>query len=301
MKRVIAVIMMVAVASLLALPAFADDHPSDQPITLAFDMGFIPMHWWTETGEAVGYGIDVSREIAQRLGRPGIKIIDTNWSGIFSGLFAKQWEAVFFSVYITEERAEMMDFTEPFLCAPEVMMVRAEEEDQFQSPESFRGYTIGVSAGATADVWATDNAEKYGFKVQRYDKINAVVLALKTHRIDGVAANAFTLQEFIKKEPSELAQTFTLAIPAAYGLGRRGEGMAFRIGDPFRDEVERVLEGMKLDGTLQGLGVKYFSADFVYNDWYEFTVFNGYGCPGVRGYEPKAFHQPYFPAEESAK
>jgi len=306
MKGLITVITitMVVVGALFVLPAFADyadEHPADQPITLAFDMGFVPFHYWNEKGEAVGYGIEVSKEIARRLGRPGIKVIDTNWSGIFSGLFAKQWEAVFFSVYITQERAEMMDFTEPFMSSPEVMMVRAEEKDKFQSPEDFQGYTVGVSAGSTADTWATANAERYGFEVQRYDKIDAVVLALKTHRVDGVAANLFTLQEYIKREPSKLAQAFTLPIVADYALGRRGTGMAFRIGDPFRDEVERVLEGMKLDGTLQAIGEKYFGTDFVYSDWYQFTVFTGYGCPGVRGYKPQAFHQPYFPPEKSGE
>ena len=48
----------------------------------------------------------VSREIARRLGRPGVEIKDIPFSGLFAALFAKQIEFTANPLNITAERAE---------------------------------------------------------------------------------------------------------------------------------------------------------------------------------------------------
>jgi len=292
MKRVIAVMMMVAVALLLALPAFADDHPSDQPLKLGFDMGYRPFHYYDEAGNAVGFGVDVSNEIARRLGRPSMEVVDVNWSGIFAGLFAKQYEAIFWTLNITEERAEFLDYTEPVMDSGLMMIAREADAATLNSPDALEGYTIGVNAGSVADGWVTDNGTTYGFSVVRYDKIDDTVLALITKKIDAALAQDATMSTFIQEKPG-LSKAFVISPATNFGLGHAGYSFGFREDDPYRYEVERVLEGMKLDGTLRSLMAKYFGLPAP--DDYASMVFVGYGCPGLRAFEPNLCHTPYFP------
>jgi len=278
----------------IAALAQENDHPQDQPLKLGFDMGYVPFHYWTETGEPAGFGIEVSQEIARRLGRPGIEIVDVNWSGIFAGLFAKQYEAILWTLNITQERAEFLDYTEPVMNSGLMMICRADDASTITSPEALAGKKVGVNAGSVADGWVTENSSVYGFDVERYDKIDDAVFALVTRKVDAVLAQIATMSVFIQEKPG-LAKAFVISPTTDFGLGHAGYAFGFRVGDTYRYDVERVLEGMKLDGTLQTLMEKYFGPPAP--DDYANIVFVGYGCPGLRAYEPGSYHQPYFPEE----
>lgn len=268
------------------------EHPKGKPLKLPFDMGYVPFHYYNEKNEAVGFGIEVSRELARRLGRPGLEVVDVNWSGIFAGLFAKQYEAITFTLNITEDRSKMMDYTEPFMNSGLKMICRKGEAEKFRSPADFRGFKIGVNSGSVADTWVTENNSTYGFEVIRFDKVDEAVLALMTKKSDGVLAQIATMSTFVKEKPG-LANAFVISPVTNFGLGHAGYGIAVRPGDPYRDEIEKVLEGMKLDGTLQKLMVPYFGKPAP--DDYANIVFTGYGVPGLKAYRPNAYHEPYIP------
>ena len=263
------------------------EHPRSEPLKLAFDMGYVPFHYYDENGKPKGFGIEVSEELARRLGRPGIEVLDVNWSGIFAGLFAKQYEAITFTLNITEERGEMMDYIEPIMNSGLKMICRSADAGKFGSAESFEGYTVGVNSGSVADTWITQNGEDYGMKVSRFDKVDDAVLALMTKKVDGVLAQIATMSTFVKEKPG-LANAFTIAPKTAFGLGYAGYSIAVRPGDPYRYEIERAMEGMKLDGTLQRLMEPYFGKPAA--DDYANLIFTGYGTPGIKAYEAESFH-----------
>jgi polar amino acid transport system substrate-binding protein len=268
------------------------EHPKDKPLKLPFDMGYVPFHYYNEKNESVGFGIEVSRELARRLGRPGLEVVDVNWSGIFAGLFAKQYEAITFTLNITQERSEMMDYTEPFMNSGLKMICRKGDANKFRSPEDYRGFTVGVNSGSVADTWVTNNSSAYGFKVVRFDKVDEAVLGLMTRKLEGVLAQIATMSTFVTEKPG-LANAFVISPKTNFGLGHAGYGMAVRPGDDYRDEIEKVIEGMKLDGTLQKLMEPYFGKPA--SEDYANIVFTGYGVPGLKAYQPDAFHKPYIP------
>jgi len=299
MKRFLVFTLIISLLGLGLVAFAAEEHPSDKPLKLPFDMGFRPFHYWNEKQEAVGFGIDVSREIAKRLGRPGIEVVDVNWSGIFSGLYAKKYEAIFFSLNIKRSRAQEMDFTEPFMTVPQGAAVRMKDKEEIMGPEDLEGKTLGVNAGSIADSWGTDSKDEYGFKLKRFDKIADAVMALRTGSIDAILADAPTTGSFVKESPN-LARSFNVPSKTDWGvLGQDGFGMAFRQDDDeFRRKVEKVLEGMKLDGTLQEIMAEYkeYFGEPGPNSYIN-VVFAGYGTPGLPAYEPENHHVPYFPEE----
>lgn len=65
-----------AMALTLATPtlrAQSDDHPSNQSLRVAADMGYAPWAIKKPTGGGDGFQYDVGAEIAKRLGRPGVE------------------------------------------------------------------------------------------------------------------------------------------------------------------------------------------------------------------------------------
>ena len=276
MKRVIAVIMMVAVASLLALPAFADDHPSDQPLRAAVDMGFVPFAFLTETGEATGFAVDLANALAEELGRPGAEIVDVNWSGIFAALFASKVEFIVAPTNITEARAKEMDFTEPYMDTAELIAINPKDKDKIKTLDDLEGKVIGVNTGSSGHTWLMENQERYGFKIDQYDRMPDAMMAVQVGRIDAAVGDLEAVAYYVKDKP-ELFGAIAVPTGQQYGL-------PCRKADPFRNELEQALENLKLNGTLAEVHEKWFGRPAELGSAAT-LVYIGYGVFGLPGFE----------------
>jgi polar amino acid transport system substrate-binding protein len=272
-----------AIGVALAAPASRaqeSDHPSGKPLVVGSDFGIAP--WMVRgTGGPEGFGVDMVNEIAKRLGRPGVEIVDVNFSGLFAALFAKRMEFTVNPLNITAERAERMLYTEPFFATGNGFLVRAAEE--MKGLEDLKGKAVAVNRGTISDTWATANAERLGFEVQRYDTFPDSVQAVITRR-------AFAALNEIPTAVYAASQNRAMKVGFKDFTGRNF-GFAFRPESrEYRNKVEEVIECMKLDGTLVKLHEKWYGSPP--DPMSSLTaVFFGYGPPGLKGYEPTA-HKP---------
>jgi len=277
----------VALVALLCVPAAlaqSSDHPSNQPLTVAADVGFAPFAMTNASGQTVGFEVDVGNEIAKRLGRPGLKIEDVNFSAIFAGLFAKRYEFIIAPTNITQERAQQMLFTEGYMDTGLGFVVKKGAD--LSDLSTLKGKAVAVNNGSVSDTWATDNASKYGFTIQRYDKNADAVQAVLTGR---AVANIADLPA------SQYAATQNPLIEVGHVVYTgRSFGYVFRNDDvAFRNKVECIVEGMKLDGTLAQIYEKWFG-QAPGPDTATSKVWAGYGMPGFKGYSAD-YHAPCMP------
>ena len=262
------------------LRAQESDHPTGKPLVVGSDFGIAP--WMVRgTGGPEGFGVDMVNEIAKRLGRPGVEIVDVNFSGLFAALFAKRMEFTVNPLNITAERAERMLYTEPFFATGNGFLVRAAEE--MKGLEDLKGKAIAVNRGTISDTWATANAERLGFEVQRYDTFPDSVQAVITRR-------AYAALNEIPTAVYAASQNRAMKVGFKDFTGRNF-GFAFRPESrEYRNKVEEVIECMKLDGTLVKLHEKWYGS--APDPMSSLTaVYFGYGPPGLKGYEPTA-HKP---------
>lgn len=175
--------LLIAAAVAVVLPSAAmaqdADHPKDKTMVVGSDFGVAP---WMVRGASgpEGFGVDMVKDIAKRVGRPGVEIVDINFSGLFAALFSKRIEFTVNPLNITAERAERMLYTEPFFATGNGFLIRT--ADEMKGFEDLKGKQLAVNRGTISDTWATANAEKYGFEVQRYDTFPDSVQAVITHR-----------------------------------------------------------------------------------------------------------------------
>lgn len=267
-----------ALAIALAAPASwaqEADHPVGKPLVVGSDFGIAP--WMVRgTGGPEGFGVDMVNEIAKRLGRPGVEIVDVNFSGLFAALFAKRMEFTVNPLNITAERAERMLYTEPFFATGNGFLIRAAEE--MKGLEDLKGKAVAVNRGTISDTWATANAERLGFEVQRYDTFPDSVQAVITRR-------AFAALNEIPTAVYAASQNRAMKVGFKDFTGRNF-GFAFRPeSSEYRNKVEEVIECMKLDGTLVKLHEKWYGS--APDPMSSLTaVYFGYGPPGLKGYDP---------------
>lgn len=253
------------------------DHPMDQPVTVGSDFGLAP--WMVRTANGPeGFGVDVANEIAKRVGRPGAKIEDINFSGIFPALFSKRIEFTIAPINITAERAEKMLFTEPVVSTGNGFLMKKSTE--MKGYDDLKGKVLAVNRGTTGDTWATANAAKYGFTVDRYDTFPDTMQAVLTNRAYATL-NEIPTVAFAASKNKMVKVGFK-------ELDGRNFGFAFRLDDQaYRDKVEQAIECMKGDGTLHKLYVKWYGAAPDKGSAVD-TIYPGYGAPGFKGYESAA-------------
>jgi ABC-type amino acid transport substrate-binding protein len=89
-------------------------------IVVSTDPAYPPQSFLDESGEYVGFDIDVAREIATRLG-VDVEFTDPTFDAVVAGNWSDRWDMSVGSVTVTEERAEVLDFTQPYYFTPAQM------------------------------------------------------------------------------------------------------------------------------------------------------------------------------------
>ena len=268
-----------ALAALLLIcagPALAQDadHPADKPLVLGSDFGVAP---WMVRGAAgpEGFGMDLATELAKRLHRPGVEVVDVNFSNLFAALFSKRIEFTVNPLNITAERAERMLYTQPFFATGNGFLIKS--ADSMSGFDSLRGRSLAVNRGTISDTWATENAVKLGFEIQRYETFPDSVQAVITGR-------AFTA---LNEIPTTVyAASRNPRIKVGYqDLNGRNFGLAFRKEDAaYRNKVDDILTCMKQDGSLKAMYLKWYGTAPPPGTSIE-KIYEGYGPPGLSGHD----------------
>jgi polar amino acid transport system substrate-binding protein len=223
-----------------------------RPLTVGSDLTFPPFAFRQPDGKIAGFSVDVAWEIAKRLGRPGVDVIETPVASLFSGLNAKRYEFIAAPIVVTAERAQQMLFTEPYMSTGFGVLVHTDEPD-LKSPDELKGKTVALLRGGAADAWATENAGRLGFEVQRLDRAADVPPAVAERR-----AQAAILDLPLALQAAKQVRLVRNGLTILTG---RTVAFAFRQDDAaFRNRVELVVEEMKRDGSLAGIYLAWFGA-----------------------------------------
>lgn len=251
-------------------------------LQVATDVGFAPFAFTTASGELTGFSVDLIRELYPRLGYSDVEIVDVNFGSIFAGLYGERYDFILGMVTVTEERAKEMLFTEPYLPTGLSLLASASVEPLTGFPD-LAGQTLAVNSGSLSDTWATENADEFGFTVQRYNNVSDAFQAVATNRAF-VAMAETPVVRYATVENPRFAEVLTIETGQSFAFAFRPEDTEFR------NEVERALECAKLDGTVAEIHRKWFNSD-PDEGLAAASVYVGYGAPRFTGYSAD-YHTP---------
>ena len=212
---------------------------------------YAPYSYHDETGELVGYDVEIARAVAEKLGVEA-EFVETNWDACIAGLDAERYDVVMNQVGITEERLVKYDFSSPYTVSSAVLIV-AEENIELTSFEELKG--LKVAASLTSN-YAT-LAEGYGAEIVSTDGLFSKAIELvSTGRAEATINDEASFFDYLKQQPNatvKIADTLEEASENAV-LIRKGN-------DTFVAAINIALEELTEDGTLKEISEKYFGAD----------------------------------------
>jgi polar amino acid transport system substrate-binding protein len=247
------------------------------PLVVGLDAGTNPFVIVNPDGSLTGFNIDLVTEVARRLGRPGVQIIDQQFSGIFAGLEGKRYEFIAAPVTLTKERSARMLFVQGYLDTNYQFLIRQDGVD-ITNLDDLKGKTIAVNNGSAYDTWLTQNADKYGFKVERYGKTGDAYQAVLARRAE-VAMSDDGNARYAAAKNRQLKPSYLIKTGAVFSWAFRKDD------DETRRRVEQTLKCMKLDGTVARIFKTWFDEDPDPSSA-SVTVRAGYGQPGMDDFEP---------------
>jgi len=223
-------------------------------LVLGLDDAFPPMGYRDENNEIVGYDIDLAKEAAKRLGvKLALQPID--WNAKEQELNTGKIDCIWNGFTITDERAQAMSFTKPYLRNAQVVVVK--KASGYSSLASLKGKKVGIQAGSSAaDVLegAKDFRASLKQVVEFKDNLTAL-MDLEAKGVDAVVMDLIVANDNIKRSGKAYAVLPESLAPENYGVG-------FRKGDlSLRDAVQATLEAMAKDGTIAKISAKWFGSD----------------------------------------
>ena len=236
-------------------------------LTVSTDAAYPPQSkYLPKEDKYVGFDIDVATEIANRLG-VDIAWETPAWEVITAGGWNGRWDLSVGSMTMTNDRQEVLHFTEPYYFTPAVAVVHEENSTIEDLENDLDGKSIGVCSGCTYDQFLNKALEIKGFTfdfvvddatVKGYDTDTTALqdLALGDGtRLDAVITSATTAQGYA----DEGNPVKTVGDPLFYEpLGAAIDKSSKLDPASLVEAVDGIVAEMHEDGTLSTMSKEWY-------------------------------------------
>lgn len=156
----------------------------------------VPFGYTGDDGEATGIAPDVAKAVLAELGIDDVEANVVEFGQLIGGLQAGQYDLIAAGMYINEERAEQILFSDPDYCVAEGLAVAAGNPHGIVDYSSFvdnPDLTLAVATG-TVEVGYAEDAGIPDDQLRVFADIDSMYSALEAGEVDAVTGTAATVQ-----------------------------------------------------------------------------------------------------------
>ncbi len=221
----------------------------DGKLTVCTHLPYKPFQY-NDGGEVVGFDVAMMDLVADKLELEQA-IFDTPFEGIESGqsLNTGKCDVAASGMTITEDRAKVIDFSDPYFEATQAMLVK--KGSPIKSLDDLGGKTVAVQLSTTGADYVRENAPKDA-KIKEFEDLALLTTAVKTGQVDAGVNDNGVLFDYVNDNPDTAVATEF----------ETGENYGFAVAKDQNDEllkaVNDAIAAAQSDGTYDKIYKKYF-------------------------------------------
>ena len=216
---------------------------------------FPPYEMTTDAGGFEGIDVEVADAIAKKLGLE-LVVDDMGFDAALTAVQTGQSDIAMAGITVTDERKEVMDFSDSYATGIQVVIVK--EDSSIQTVDDLaNAEMIGCQKATTGYIYCSDTPENGGYgedHVTAFDTGALAVMALVNGQVDAVVIDNEPAKSFVaENEGLKILDTEFAVEDYAIGLAKGNTALL--------EAVNAAMAELKADGTFQGIVDKYITAE----------------------------------------
>lgn len=266
MKRSLLVVSLMVVLTLV-LAACGTGEPANEleavreegKMVVGTSADFPPYEYVEEDGSFAGFDIALIQEIGDRMDLE-VEIVDMPFDSLLSAVQEGKIDLTIAALNYTEERAEQVDFTDPYQTSQTVLVVREGFEGELNTKEQVAQYNLGSQTGTTGDDWVTEELIEPGLMPEdqmfRYERVDQGLLDLKAERLDVYLTDQTPAEAYA----SQMGELEVLVRPDFFD--EKPMNIAVPKGaDELREALNEVIAELHDEGVIEELKLEWIYGD----------------------------------------
>jgi peptide/nickel transport system substrate-binding protein len=238
-------------------------------LVVSTDPNYAPQSFLDAAGELDGFDINTAKEVAKRLGVE-IEFVTPDWDMITGGNWGGRWDISIGSMTATEQRAEVLWFTDPYYYVPASFAVH-KDNTTIMTADDLSGKKVGLGTATTYEDYLNGVLAMVsgvivydppsGLDISPYSTDQEAIADLALG--DGVRLDAvMSAQPTIQGAIEEGVPLKEIGTPAFY------EGLVFALdksrgpSDKMLAKLNEIVAAMHDDGTLTELALPWYPVDY---------------------------------------
>ena len=206
-----------------------------------------PMNYM-DGDKLTGFDTEFSEAVCAKLGLTP-EFIEINWDTKFVTLDAKQIDCIWNGMTISDEVKANCDVSKAYVKNAQVVVMKKDAIDNYKDAESLKGLKFAAEAGSAGEAAIKDNGldANYAPVAAQTDALLAVI---------GGQADACVIDITMAKSMTAEGTSYD-SLSYSIELTSEEYGIGFRKGDELTEKVNKAIDELKADGTLDALAEKY--------------------------------------------
>jgi polar amino acid transport system substrate-binding protein len=197
-RRAFAALGLVAGASLLAMPAWAqslEELKKKGEVNVGLLVDFPPYGTTNAQNQPDGYDADVARLLGKEWGVK-VNLVPVTGPNRIPFLLTNKVDMLIASLAITPERAKQVQFSKPYSAA--TIVLYGATKTPIKAAGDLKGLRVGVARASTQDVAVTKAAPE-GTDIRRFDDDASAMQALLSGQVDAIGCSTTVAAQIAKR------------------------------------------------------------------------------------------------------
>jgi lysine-arginine-ornithine-binding protein len=220
-------------------------------VRIGIEAAYPPFNGYNANNELVGFDYDIGLALCAKMGVE-CTFVAQDWDGMIPALLAGKYDAIVSSMSITDERKEVVDFTDKYYTNSLTFVAPKDTDIADVSPAGMSGKVLGAQGSTVSAAFLEEN---YGdADIKLYPTQDDAYLDLAAGRLDAVLADVGPSNLWLGGDDGQCCAFVGEAVVKddLVGIAIRKED-----GD-LKEMFNKAIADIVADGTYGEINAKYF-------------------------------------------